>query len=220
MALGPRRHGPRAGPPAPRRATPTSASSAVDTSSWEGGLNSSDRLYTDAVNLDPATSHSPAKPLLHRLRQYYHLVSFALLLGLLLTNLFLSSSSRSGNSLDHNHYQHSSAHHRQWCANPQLAGLLEPASCDAVDAMPSDSSHAGSPRPALDEATRIADQFEYPTGELIRGVARYRKQMEEGLAVDGATLSQIPSYITAVPNGTEKVGASHCLTCFSFGIEG
>jgi hypothetical protein len=28
----------------------------------------------------------------------------------------------------------------------------------------------------------------------------------EGLEKDGTSLSQIPTYVTAVPNGTEKVG--------------
>ena len=36
---------------------------------------------------------------------------------------------------------------------------------------------------------------------------------DEGLAKDGTTMSQIPTYVTGVPNGTEKVSrpASICL---------
>ena len=59
--------------------------------------------------------------------------------------------------------------------------------------------------PVLDEAARIAQQFEYPTAEVKRGVAEYIRQMEEGLAKEGTTLSQIPTFVTEVPNGTEKV---------------
>jgi hexokinase len=29
--------------------------------------------------------------------------------------------------------------------------------------------------------------------------------LDEGLAKNGSTMSQIPTYVTAVPNGTEKV---------------
>lgn len=31
---------------------------------------------------------------------------------------------------------------------------------------------------------------------------------DEGLEKTGATMSQIPTYVTAVPNGTEKVSSS------------
>lgn len=57
----------------------------------------------------------------------------------------------------------------------------------------------------LDEATRIAQQFDYPAEEVRRGVAEYMREMEEGLAKEGTTLSQIPTFVTEVPNGTEKV---------------
>jgi hexokinase len=57
----------------------------------------------------------------------------------------------------------------------------------------------------LNEATRIADQFAYPAEQVQRGVAEYIKQSDEGLGKEGATLSQIPTFVTAVPNGTEKV---------------
>ncbi len=33
----------------------------------------------------------------------------------------------------------------------------------------------------------------------------------EGLEKDGTSLSQIPTYVTAVPNGTEKVSFGHGL---------
>ena len=59
--------------------------------------------------------------------------------------------------------------------------------------------------PVLDEAARIAQQFEYPTSEVQRGVAEYIREMEEGLANEGTTLSQIPTFVTEVPNGTEQV---------------
>jgi hypothetical protein len=32
---------------------------------------------------------------------------------------------------------------------------------------------------------------------------------DEGLAKNDTTMSQIPTYVTAVPNGTEKVGHTH-----------
>lgn len=38
------------------------------------------------------------------------------------------------------------------------------------------------------------------------GNAEYTDNTEEGLENHGTELSQIPTYVTAVPNGTEKVG--------------
>ncbi|KAK2807743.1 hypothetical protein FQN50_005285 [Emmonsiellopsis sp. PD_5] len=58
--------------------------------------------------------------------------------------------------------------------------------------------------PVVDEANRIAALFDYPAAEVNRGVEEFIREMKEGLQRDGTTLSQIPSYITAVPNGTEK----------------
>lgn len=57
-----------------------------------------------------------------------------------------------------------------------------------------------------EEAKRIAAQFDYPPDEVRKGVKEFIRQMDEGLEKQGTTLSQIPSYVTAVPNGTEKVG--------------
>lgn len=60
----------------------------------------------------------------------------------------------------------------------------------------------------LDEATRIAREFDYPADQVQRGVAEYIRQSNEGLAKENTTLSQIPTFVTAVPNGTEKVRLS------------
>lgn len=57
------------------------------------------------------------------------------------------------------------------------------------------------------EAARVAREFDYPATEVQRGVQAFISQMQEGLSRQGATLSQIPTYVTAVPNGTEKVRA-------------
>ena len=56
------------------------------------------------------------------------------------------------------------------------------------------------------EVKRMAAEFEYPPDEVNKGVKEFIKQMEEGLEKQGTTMSQIPTYVTAVPNGTEKVG--------------
>lgn len=57
----------------------------------------------------------------------------------------------------------------------------------------------------LDEATRIAREFDYPAEKIQLGVAEYIRQQHEGLEKENTTLSQIPTFVTAVPNGTEKV---------------
>ena len=56
----------------------------------------------------------------------------------------------------------------------------------------------------LEEAKRVAAEFEYSSEDLNRGVKAFISQMDEGLQKRGTSLSQIPTYVTAVPNGTEK----------------
>ena len=57
----------------------------------------------------------------------------------------------------------------------------------------------------LKEAQRIAAEFEYSDQHVNEAVKEFIKQMDEGLERQGTTMSQIPTYVTAVPNGTEKV---------------
>lgn len=56
------------------------------------------------------------------------------------------------------------------------------------------------------EAKRIVAQFEYSAEDVNKGVQEFIHEMEEGLEKQGTPLSQIPTYVTSVPNGTEKVG--------------
>lgn len=55
------------------------------------------------------------------------------------------------------------------------------------------------------EAKRMAAEFEYSKDDLNKGVQEFIAEMKEGLEKQGTQLSQIPTYVTAVPNGTEKV---------------
>ena len=57
-------------------------------------------------------------------------------------------------------------------------------------------------------AERVAAEFEYTKEDVNRGVTEFIRQMDEGLQKQGQTMSQIPTYVTAVPNGTEKVSPS------------
>ena len=54
------------------------------------------------------------------------------------------------------------------------------------------------------EVNRVAALFDYGAEDLNRGVDEYIRQMDEGLQKQGTMLSQIPTYVTNVPNGTEK----------------
>lgn len=56
----------------------------------------------------------------------------------------------------------------------------------------------------LEEAKRVAAEFEYSSEDLNRGVKAFIAQLDEGLQKRGTSMSQIPTYVTAVPNGTEK----------------
>lgn len=148
----------------------------------------------------------------------------ALLVGLIITIIhrcwwpFLSGEQSSGGSpTDIIALSRSSCH--PTCSSPSSSGnnnntYYHPPSCqNSLLATYPDfrpvclphnmSSSTGSP--VVDEAERIARQFEYPTSEVLRGVKAYMDQMQEGLSKEHTTLSQIPTYVTGVPNGTEKV---------------
>ncbi|KAI4122783.1 MAG: hypothetical protein LQ347_006392, partial [Umbilicaria vellea] len=56
----------------------------------------------------------------------------------------------------------------------------------------------------LEEAKRMAAEFEYSAEDVRKGVKEFMREMDEGLRKTGSTMSQIPTYVTAVPNGTEK----------------
>ncbi|KAF2227191.1 putative glucokinase [Elsinoe ampelina] len=55
-----------------------------------------------------------------------------------------------------------------------------------------------------EEAQKVVAEFEYSAKDVNNGVKEFVKQMNEGLQKDGTQMSQIPTYVTAVPNGTEK----------------
>lgn len=60
------------------------------------------------------------------------------------------------------------------------------------------------------EAKRVAAQFEYSSQDVNKAVKEFIREMEEGLEKQGTSLSQIPTYVTNVPNGTEKVPSQRC----------
>lgn len=98
----------------------------------------------------------------------------------------------------HNTEQTPPEYLRQWCESPYLQGLLDPEQIFSI--CPSKMASA-----VLEEAKRISAGFEYSTEELNKGVEEFLREMEVGLSREDSGLSQIPSYITSVPDGTEKV---------------
>ncbi|KAH6666398.1 hypothetical protein B0J14DRAFT_202161 [Halenospora varia] len=56
----------------------------------------------------------------------------------------------------------------------------------------------------FEQAKELAKDFEYGKEDVQKATRHFIKQMNEGLQHDGATMGQIPSYVTSVPNGTEK----------------
>ncbi|KAF2131179.1 hypothetical protein P153DRAFT_365774 [Dothidotthia symphoricarpi CBS 119687] len=55
-----------------------------------------------------------------------------------------------------------------------------------------------------DQARRVAAEFDFSTDAVNKAVSEFIREMDEGLVKEGTELSQIPTYVTAVPNGTEK----------------
>ncbi|KAF2036138.1 hypothetical protein EK21DRAFT_52840 [Setomelanomma holmii] len=57
-----------------------------------------------------------------------------------------------------------------------------------------------------EQAKRVAAEFGFGKDAVNKAVKEFIREMDEGLQKEGTELSQIPTYVTAVPNGTEKVG--------------
>ncbi|KDN63398.1 putative hexokinase [Colletotrichum sublineola] len=53
-------------------------------------------------------------------------------------------------------------------------------------------------------ARRIAHDFDFPAEEVRRATFHFLKQLNEGLQGDGTSMCQIPSFVTNLPNGSEK----------------
>lgn len=58
--------------------------------------------------------------------------------------------------------------------------------------------------PLLQEVKRVAAEFELSDEDVNNAVKEFIAEMNEGLQKEGTNLSQIPTYVTGVPNGTEK----------------
>ncbi|KAF2839791.1 hexokinase [Patellaria atrata CBS 101060] len=55
-----------------------------------------------------------------------------------------------------------------------------------------------------EEVKRVVAEFDFSAEDVRKATKEFMREMEEGLRKDGTHLSQIPTYVTAVPNGTEK----------------
>ncbi|KZL79828.1 hexokinase [Colletotrichum incanum] len=54
------------------------------------------------------------------------------------------------------------------------------------------------------QARKIAHDFDFPAEEVRRATFHFLKQLNEGLQQDGTSMCQIPSFVTNLPNGSEK----------------
>ncbi|KAF8540089.1 hypothetical protein BDD12DRAFT_881200 [Trichophaea hybrida] len=56
----------------------------------------------------------------------------------------------------------------------------------------------------IDRAEAISKEFEYGAEGVRKGVKEFLRLMDVGLQNDGEAMTMIPTYVTGVPNGTEK----------------
>lgn len=50
----------------------------------------------------------------------------------------------------------------------------------------------------------VEAEFQLDTNDLCALAGRFQELMDHGLANDGADMAMIPSFVTGVPNGTER----------------
>ena len=69
------------------------------------------------------------------------------------------------------------------------------------------ASSSSSAAPLQDATDKIVHSFEFTARDLDRALAEFLREADEGLATDVPTgnLSQIPTFVTSVPDGSETV---------------
>ncbi|KAG9243726.1 hypothetical protein BJ878DRAFT_576320 [Calycina marina] len=85
---------------------------------------------------------------------------------------------------------------------------LDPGICQILHPFHTKNTQASVSRPrkmALQaEAERVAAEFKFTDEHVQETVTEFVTEMNEGLAKNATNMSQIPTYVTGVPNGTEK----------------
>ncbi|KXH68866.1 hexokinase [Colletotrichum salicis] len=66
-----------------------------------------------------------------------------------------------------------------------------------------DSEH-GRASGLIAQAREIAHDFDFPPEDVRRATTHFLKQLNEGLQKNGTSMCQIPSFVTKLPNGSEK----------------
>ncbi|TVY90008.1 Glucokinase, partial [Lachnellula willkommii] len=85
------------------------------------------------------------------------------------------------------------------------AHIVEGGTCESPPPFPTEHPISRPHTMALAaEAKRIAADFEISDTDLNKINLEFVQQMKEGLAKNATNMSQIPTFVTAVPNGTEK----------------
>ncbi|KAI1002858.1 Glucokinase [Podosphaera aphanis] len=71
--------------------------------------------------------------------------------------------------------------------------------------LPADPVTSGTQKMVLEEAARrVAAEFEVPDEKIRKIVDEFIFELRQGLEENDTMISQIPSYVTVIPNGTEK----------------
>ncbi|RYP59149.1 hypothetical protein DL769_008656 [Monosporascus sp. CRB-8-3] len=177
---------------APTRTTAATASSSSppgpgpqvgdDDTEARGGLKEARQAGTSAI---------------HPSLVFIHLFSLAFLILVLTAQFFLTDIK----------FQYS----RIFSSRPFSPTIFSPAAivhepvCESPQPFPTAPPVSPAHTMALAEETkRITAQFEYTDDDVNKGVQEFLRQMHEGLDKDGTSMSQIATYVTGVPNGTEK----------------
>ncbi|KAI1854347.1 hypothetical protein JX265_012516 [Neoarthrinium moseri] len=129
---------------------------------------------------------------------FLHVVSLAFLALVLIAQLFLTDAKFQYSRIFTTH-----SFSRTSLSSP--AAIIHESVCESPQPFPTAPPVSRARTMSLVEETkRITAQFDYSDDNVNKGVEEFLRQMNEGLEKDGTSISQIPTYVTGVPNGTEK----------------
>ncbi|CAJ2503769.1 Uu.00g111630.m01.CDS01 [Anthostomella pinea] len=147
------------------------------------------------------TQKTPSIVAVHRpTLTFIHVFSVTFLILVLVAQLFLTDVK----------FQYSrifTSHPFSRTVSSPPAFVLDDSVCESPQPFPTAPPVSRAPAmesPLVQETKRIVAQFDYTGTDVNNGVKEFLRQMNEGLQKDGTSMSQIPTYVTGVPNGTEK----------------
>ncbi|KAH8811433.1 hypothetical protein F5884DRAFT_274080 [Xylogone sp. PMI_703] len=179
--------------------TSTTTSSPSSSSSSSSSTSSTSLASTRDAPIDEANLYKGVRVSKRNPINLLHIVSFVFLILVLAVQFFFAENHRPSYTYSRHHLPYTKTSY----SPPARANDQD--TCESPHPFPTEAPVSRPHKMALlAEAKRIAAEFEYSDEDVQKGVIEFIREMNEGLQINDTQLSQIPTYVTGIPDGTEK----------------